>query len=369
MYSSFYDAKRKAAALVSTTKSNTFTEPNYFTNINDTIVFETVREFSLSTKAIQCTLTDPTMRRNSTHVYYMYDKNMTVCSVATGQQEKQLGIDTDGTCWDWFATEDYVYILIDQCVVQMSTADYSTTTITPSYVPDGAYNIQATDDAFALLTGSGMYLYDVTGQYLGSGGVSSHGQGNMILMGDEVWSSVSFTKGVFELSHCAVSDTLDPFPNKNIAVDGLSNGRLCVYDDTHLILSGSPNQYILFDTTDHSYTTHTMESYSAYFTRPYDEDGVIAFNGSGYERIKGGVRTLFYETLDTDVYTYPHYGYITGIPNAFTDTTTLTEASFVDKPTGESSAHFTELQCPSLMREIERMIEAQTQASLRGSTN
>ncbi|GCA62691.1 hypothetical protein KIPB_005194 [Kipferlia bialata] len=245
----------------------------------------------------------------------------------------------------------------------MSTSDYSTVTITPSYVPNGAFCIQdtpSTGPGFALTTASAMYVYDLSGAFIGAGGAVSNCQGHFVLMGDgNVWTTVATNEsGVFALCHCPLNvEATNPFlGSTTLKIDGLSSSRLCVYDETHLILAGAPNEYILLDTTDHSYTRHTMKSYSAYFTRPYDEDAVIAFNGSGYEVIRGTVRTQFYEELDTEFFTYPCFGYVDDIPNAFTDSSTLTKGSFEDKPTGESSAHFTSIQCPSLMREIEALI-------------
>jgi hypothetical protein len=366
MYSAYYEAKRRAAKLPYTDTANSFTKTNYFTSINDCLEFDTERQFRLSTTPMECTLSTPTMRRNSKHAYYMSDKSLTVCDVASGACVKQLGIQTDGTCWDFYVTEDWVYILIDQCVVQMSTTDYSATTLTLSYVPEGAYHICGYDESsgFALTTGTGMYLYDAKGTFLGAGGSSSGCQGHFLYKDNAVWTILMHTPGVFTLYTCPIgTDTTAYSKGTGITVDGLSTSRLCDYDASHIILCGAPNQYLLFNTSTHSYTTHTMKSYSAYFTRPYDEDAVIAYDTTGYEMIKGTGRTRFYEELETSVFTYPHYGYVSGTPNAFTDPLTVTSASIVDKPTGQCSAKFTSIECPSLMEKIELMIDAKLPAT------
>jgi hypothetical protein len=223
-----------------------------------------------------------------------------------------------------------------------------------------------TDSGFSLLQLTGIYLYDINGVFLGAGGTYMPGSGNFVVLNDVVWTVVNL--GTYALCYCPLIPP-DEFNGADsftvchsVSIDGMVNTAICRYDSNHLVVAGQ-DSYMVFNTDAHSFTTHALNGFGVprFFT-PYDADSVIAYNtASEMKMINGDMRSRFYEVIKTSMGIGLHYGYVNGTPNAFTEASTLTSASFKDKPTGQSSAHFTSIECPSLMREIEKMIQSAIQ--------
>jgi hypothetical protein len=379
MYSPFYHAKHQTNALVKTTASNTFGPTQYFTSINGCIDFESKREYSQSTQTIIAPCGSYKFRRNSTTAFYLSDKTLYLVDLVS-QKQTTLNIAVTADITDYTVTETQAYLYLEDpaCVVVMSLADYSYSTAKLTLVPVDTRTITAVDSCpggqgpgFYLTSLYGLYLYDVKGTFVATGGTYLSGMGNFLLVGSTVWTAVSI--GSNALCYCplfnpAGEDPMDGYATNGhtIMLEGMASLDLCQYDATHIVVAAQ-DSYLLFDTEAHSFTSQPLEDFGVpkFFT-PYDHDTVLAYNnvsttGIPLERIpikalSSAKEALFYETIQTVFITTPHYGFVSGVPNAFTTPQNLTSASFKDTPTGESSAHFTSIECPSLMRKVELMI-------------